>query len=66
MDHHPDVLPLLFQTGYLTIVETEHIGTMASYRLDYPNIEVAPSFTKLLLASKAEKPLNHFFKIREW
>ncbi|MFZ2958573.1 MAG: ATP-binding protein [Candidatus Ozemobacteraceae bacterium] len=53
-----DVLPLLFQTGYLTIVETERIGTMTSYRLDYPNIEVASSFTKLLLSSQTEKPLN--------
>ncbi|MBF0547410.1 MAG: ATP-binding protein [Candidatus Riflebacteria bacterium] len=53
-----EALPLLFQTGYLTIAEVERIGTMTSYRLDYPNLEVATSFTKVLLSRQIEKPLN--------
>jgi hypothetical protein len=32
-------------------------GTMTSYRLDYPNMEVASSFTKLLLSRQTEKSL---------
>ncbi len=44
-----DVLPLLFQTGYLTIVgyDKEH----NRYRLDYPNKEVREAFNEVLLKS---------------
>ncbi len=41
------ILPLLFQTGYLTIMEYKE--DKESYILDYPNKEVKQSFTKALL-----------------
>jgi len=41
------ILPLLFQTGYLTI--TGYNEKRRSYTLDYPNKEVKQSFTEVLL-----------------
>ena len=41
---------LLFQTGYLTIVEEEDLGGKALYRLGYPNREVRQSLNETLLA----------------
>ena len=40
---------LLFQTGYLTITDTEFIGGKALYRLGYPNREVRQSLNERLL-----------------
>ncbi|MXY66890.1 MAG: AAA family ATPase [Gammaproteobacteria bacterium] len=40
---------LLFQTGYLTIVEEEQRGSRILYRLDYPNFEVRQSLNQGLL-----------------
>lgn len=43
-----EILPLLFQTGYLTIAECrKEFGTMM-FRLDYPNFEVRESFNRRL------------------
>jgi hypothetical protein len=39
------ILPLLFQTGYLTIAQAWHDGVQTKYRLDFPNTEVAFSFS---------------------
>ena len=50
-----EVLPLLFQTGYLTIAETQDFDGGTAYRLDYPNLEVKRSMSKVLLAHAAEK-----------
>ena len=41
------VIPLLFQTGYLTIADYRKDRRL--YRLYYPNLEVEESFTKVLL-----------------
>ena len=41
-----EILPLLFQTGYLTI--TKYNEKRQSYTLDYPNKEVKQSFTKAI------------------
>ena len=41
----PAVLPLLVQTGYLTIKEARREGVVSIYRLDYPNREVSSSFS---------------------
>ncbi len=41
-----EILPLLFQTGYLTI--TKYDKESQSYTLDYPNKEVKQSFTKAI------------------
>ncbi|MFK7979254.1 MAG: AAA family ATPase, partial [Saprospiraceae bacterium] len=43
-------LPLLFQTGYLTISRIELDGVRSIYHLDYPNLEVKFSFLTYLLA----------------
>jgi len=42
-DLHP--LPLLVQTGYLTITGSEDMGGLRGYRLGYPNREIAQSFS---------------------
>ena len=40
---------LLFQTGYLTIIDAEDMGGERLYRLDYPNREVWQSLNRSLL-----------------
>ena len=40
---------LLFQTGYLTIKDTERLGGETLYRLGYPNLEVRQSLNRSLL-----------------
>ena len=40
---HP--LPLLLQTGYLTIKDARRIGRRREYTLDYPNYEIEESFS---------------------
>ena len=40
---------LLFQTGYLTIIQTEPRGSRTYYRLSYPNQEVRQSLNENLL-----------------
>ena len=40
---------LLFQTGYLTIIQTEPRGSRTYYRLSYPNQEVRQSLNESLL-----------------
>ena len=42
---------LLFQAGYMTIVDEFHDGGMVFYRLDYPNYEVEFSLNNQLLAN---------------
>jgi len=44
------LLPLLFQTGYLTISKIEYNGFQQRFYLDYPNEEVRYSFLTYLLA----------------
>ena len=40
---------LMFQTGYLTIVDQEKLGSGIVYRLGYPNLEVQISLNRRLL-----------------
>ena len=49
------ILPLLFQTGYLTIKKVEMDGVRSIYHLDYPNEEVKYSFLTYLLADFTRK-----------
>ncbi len=42
-------VPLLFQTGYLTIKDTLQVGVMTQYRLGFPNLEVSSAFNNSLL-----------------
>jgi hypothetical protein len=49
--YEPDALeplPLLFQTGYLTIQGTEPFGDTLLYRLGFPNREIERSFSRWL------------------
>ncbi len=41
----PAILPLLVQTGYLTIKDSRCEGVFTIYRLGYPNLEVSASFS---------------------
>ncbi len=43
IDLHP--LPLLVQTGYLTIKDAEKMGDVRYYTLGYPNLEISQSFS---------------------
>ena len=43
------LIPLLFQTGYLTIVDYD--AQRRKYKLNYPNLEVYESFTKYIVAA---------------
>ena len=44
------LVPLMYQTGYLTIKETKSIGDRTKYRLGFPNFEVEESFYTRLLS----------------
>jgi len=45
-----EIETLLFQTGYLTIRETRHMGGMRWFQLGYPNQEVRQSLTDYILS----------------
>jgi len=45
-------IPLLYQTGYLTLLEKTESGM---FRLDFPNKEVSDSFTEIIAAGVFEK-----------
>ena len=43
------LVPLLYQTGYLTIIDSFKKGNTSMYRLGYPNAEVRESFSRCIL-----------------
>ncbi|MCP5053576.1 MAG: ATP-binding protein, partial [bacterium] len=45
-----EIVPLLFQTGYLTVKEVTYSDVKPFYTLSYPNLEVKESFLQHLLA----------------
>ena len=49
----PDVIPLLYQTGYLTIKGFQNMGGWRTYSLDFPNKEVRNSFNAKLAKAYA-------------
>ena len=49
-------LPLLVQTGYLTIKSAEKMGDVRYYTLGYPNLEISQSFSYWLVRSMASVP----------
>lgn len=51
-----EIMPLLFQTGYLTI--KEYNEELRLYTLDYPNFEVKEGFTTHLLRGFTKKTLS--------
>ncbi|MEM7375720.1 MAG: AAA family ATPase [Bacteroidota bacterium] len=52
---HLPLIPLLFQTGYLTIERTELDGVRPYYFLNYPNEEVRHSFLTFIAAAFKQK-----------
>ena len=42
----PEMLPLLYQTGYLTITDSAREGVYTQYTLGFPNDEVRTAFSK--------------------
>jgi len=63
------VLPLLFQTGYLTIKKIEYEGFKRHFVLDYPNDEVRESFIRYIAADFVGKEQHEIqpeaFHLRE-
>ena len=55
---HMDALPVLYQSGYLTI--TGYDDSRNSYSLDYPNIEVRSSFAESLLRQYLQIPAERY------
>ncbi len=53
---YPEPLPLLFQTGYLTMKGAEQLGGMRYYYLDYPNREIRQSFNYWLAREFGKVP----------
>ncbi len=49
------LVPLLFQTGYLTVAKIEMEGVNRRFILDYPNEEVCHSFLTYIAAAFVEK-----------
>lgn len=56
---NPEIVPLLFQTGYLTIKSMETIGDLRLYRLGFPNAAASPSKT-LTAEQHSVGNLHHF------
>ena len=51
------VVPLLLQTGYLTVKDVEKVSIRNRYTLAYPNMEVKEAFLKYLLADFSDTPV---------
>lgn len=65
---HMQPIPLLFQSGYLTISEVVEQGHVPIYRLDYPNYEVQRAFLSELLRSFSVIPQDgrHIFRLSRY
>jgi hypothetical protein len=55
---HLAPLPLMFQTGYLTIKSSEKFGSEMYYELGYPNLEIEQSFSRFLAQGFGDVPLD--------
>ena len=62
---HVDIVPLLFQTGYLTIKQITIKEDTNRYRLDYPNREVRDSFLVYLLQEFTRRNKMFGIQIRD-
>jgi hypothetical protein len=52
-----DDIPLLFQTGYLTIKDQKRMGVVPQYTLEVPNLEVKESLMEHLLNAFTNYPM---------
>ncbi|MDR1819299.1 MAG: AAA family ATPase [Methanobrevibacter sp.] len=59
------LVPLMFQTGYLTIHRKKISDLRVNYILNIPNTEVKDSLTKYLLNISADYPLNQVNDLRD-
>ena len=57
---NPAIMPLLVQTGYLTIKDCQGNGSDREYRLGFPNQEVSLAFSKSLAKVYTELPEGDF------
>jgi hypothetical protein len=62
---HIEALPLLFQTGYLTIKSKEQTKDILKYTLGVPNMEVHQSLSEYLLSAYSEYPLSGIATLTE-
>ena len=53
---HLEPLPLLVQTGYLTIKDVKIIGRSRQYRIGFPNFEIKESFSMWMAKSFCARP----------
>jgi hypothetical protein len=60
-----DEVPLLFQTGYLTIKQKEFMGGRPRYTLEMPNFEVEEAFLKYLLSAYSDYPVGMTGRLKE-
>ena len=65
---NPSLIPLLYQTGYLTIKDFKVYGETRCYRLGFPNDEVASAFSESLahVYAGADDPTYDRVKIACW
>jgi hypothetical protein len=60
-----EAIPLLFQTGYLTIKSRERTEDVVKYTLGVPNTEVRQSLSEYLLSAYSEYPLSGIATLAE-
>ena len=58
-------IPLLFQTGYLTVKKKEEVHMQPQYTLGFPNMEVSEALTQHLLSAYTGYPVYHAAALRE-
>jgi hypothetical protein len=61
----PETIPLMFQTGYLTVKEIEIVGEYTQYILVVPNNEVKNATADYLLSIFSTYPTGEFAKLRK-
>jgi len=64
-DDNMPTVPLMFQTGYLSIKKKEYFNVETEYSLAIPNEEVKNSLLKHLLTAFANYPINNIDKLRK-
>ncbi|MDR1097571.1 MAG: ATP-binding protein [Tannerella sp.] len=62
---HIEAIPLMFQTGYLTVKSREQTGDILKYTLGVPNMEVYQSLNEYLLSAYSEYPLSGIATLTE-
>jgi hypothetical protein len=63
--NHIEAIPLLFQTGYLTVKSKEQTEDVPKYTLGVPNMEVHQSLSEYLLSAYSEYPLSGLAALTE-